>query len=207
MAISFRKYIDITSAVGGAAAVSRRELIARLFTTNDLSPTGSFAEFSSAEEVGEYFGTSSEEFLRAQFYFGYISPAITTPNRISFARWADADTAPMIFGNSMVQTLASWTPITDGAFSMTLGADTNIISGLDFSSAADLAGVASVIQTAIRLETGALWTAATVTYDAVAQRFNFVGGETGAAVISVQAAGSGTEIANMLGWGVNGHFQ
>ena len=34
MAISKSRYVLITSGVGGAAAVSRRELIARLMTTN-----------------------------------------------------------------------------------------------------------------------------------------------------------------------------
>lgn len=200
MAISIKRYIDITSGVGAGADVATRELIARFFSINPLIPTGSFIEFDSAEEVSAYFGSASEEYTRAVFYFGWISKNITTPQKISFARWVDAAAAPRIYGNSAAQSLASYTSITAGQFTLSLGGVSNTMTGLNFSSAASLSDVAAVIQTSIRTKTGAMWTAATVTYNATRQSFDFVGGVTGAAAIVVTAGSGGSDVAGQLGW-------
>jgi hypothetical protein len=193
--------VNITSGVGAPAVVATRELIGRLFTTNPLLPTESNIEFTTLQQVGAYFGTSSVEYLRAAFYFGFISKNITSPDKISFARWANANTAPEIFGAPLTATLSQFQAISTGAFSITLGSVTNVISGLNFTSATSLADVASTIQTAIRAETGIQWTAATVTYDATRSSFDFVGGDTSVpAIVTVQAPGTGVDISNLIGW-------
>jgi hypothetical protein len=199
MAISFKRYVDITSGVGGGAGVRLRDLIGRLFSTNSLIPTESMIEFTELADVGTYFGTTSEEYLRASFYFGWISKNITKAKKISFARWADADTKPQIYGKVGAQVLASWTAISAGNMSLTIGADTNIVGPLSFSGAATLAGVAGIIQAKIRTFTGTNWTSATVTWNATRQSFDFEGGAAGAAAISV-AAGATNDYSALLGW-------
>ena len=42
MAISINRYVDITSGVGGTGGVRTRELVGRIFSTNQLIPTQSF---------------------------------------------------------------------------------------------------------------------------------------------------------------------
>src|ERR1700755_394588 len=123
MSISIKKYVDISSSVGGTPVIQNRELIGRLNTTNPLLPTGSVMEFTSATAVGNYFGTSSEEYKRANSstYFNYISKTYTKPLKISFARWADADTAPLIYGARFTTTLAEFQAISDGNFTLVLG--------------------------------------------------------------------------------------
>lgn len=202
MALSFTRYVDITSGVGAGAAVANRELIGRIFTDNILLPPGSFIEFTTIEQVGNYFGTDSVEYARAAFYFAWISKNIRNPNKISFARWVDTAVAPMIFGAPLATdvTLTFLKTITTGAFSLTLGGDTQVISGLNFSSANSLADVATAIQTAIRAETGTQWTAATVVYNSLDNSFDFVGGSAVAANVIVAAPGTGTDISNDLGW-------
>lgn len=197
MAISFRKYVDITSGVGGGAAVRRRDLILRLFTNNHILPTASFVEFTELADVAAYFGSTSEEYKRAAFYFGWISKNITRAKKIAFARWVDVATAPELYGKTANYALASFTSITSGSFTLTLGADTNTMSGINLSGAASLSAVAGLIQAAIRAKTGAMWTAATVTYNATAKRFELVGGVTGNAVINV---GASTPLSAALGW-------
>lgn len=201
MAIRFTKYVDIVSGVGGAVQVALRELIGRIFIINPLLPTKSFIEFTDLESVGIYFGTTSEEYLRASFYFAFVSKQITNAKKISFARWADVDTAPLIFGESANYLLADFTSIADGAFSLTLGPDTEIITGINFAGDLSLADVAATLEAAIQAaNVAAMWTGATVTYNAVNKRFEFVGGATGANAITVANAGSGTEIAGLIGW-------
>lgn len=201
MAINFPKYVSIVSGVGGAAQAALRELIGRLFTTNPLSPTKRFIEFTDLESVGNYFGTASQEYLRALFYFTFISKLITTPQKISFARWADVDTAPQIFGEPEDFFLADFTGILDGAIALTLGPDTEIITGMSFAPDTSLADVAATLETAIQsANVAALWTGATVTFNANDKRFELTGGATGNNVVVVADAGSGTEMAALVGW-------
>jgi len=89
MAISFTKYVDITSGVGGSAGVAGRELIARLFTTNVALSVGTIAEMTTLDDVATLFGSTSEEYKRAAFYFGFVNKSISSPKKISFARWDD----------------------------------------------------------------------------------------------------------------------
>jgi hypothetical protein len=202
MAISFRKYVDILSGVGAGAVVAVRDLILRLFTTNLLVPTSTLIEFESAAEVGDYFGLESPEYLRALFYFGWISKSITSPKKLAFARWVDEAAAPRIYGSTATQSLTAWQGITDGTFDLTIGATTNTIGPIDFSAAASLAAVAALIEDAIQAETGTMWTAATVAWEPTRGSFNFVGGQAVAAAISAEAASSGTNIlaTGLLGW-------
>ena len=218
MTIAFQNYVDIRSSVGGTATIVERQLITRIVTENELVPTNgtttpisvslqqqySVLEFNSAQSVGNYFGTTSTEYLRSLFYFGWVSKLFTTAGAISFSRWASSNTAPQIFGTSLSSvgtTLASLTAITDGSFTLTLGGVTNLISGLDFSTILSFADAALIIEAAINAETGAQWTGATVTYSASQGGFNFVGGDdTVAANVIVDDGTVGTDIAYLMGW-------
>jgi hypothetical protein len=150
MTISEQRYVKITSGVGGAAQVPNRELVARIFTANALLPPQTFLSFTTPAQVGNYFGLGSEEYARAVFYFSWISKNLTQPPSIQFARWVNAATAPLIFplpNNGSL--LANWTSITSGSFVLTMGGVTNTLSGLNFSAAASLADVATIVEEAI----------------------------------------------------------
>lgn len=201
MAIAFTKYVDITSFTENQSPVSTRDYISRIFTTNELLPTNSYIEFTSLSQVGDYFGATSEEYARAAFYFGFISKSYYSPQKLAYASYVPVAVPPKIFGSRFSTTLTQFQAITNGSFNLTLGADSNDITGLDFSTATSLADVAAAIELAINAETGVQWTAATVTYDAARGAFNFVGGDAVDAVVAVSAAGSGTNIINAIGWG------
>ncbi len=202
MAISFTRYFDVASGVGGGAGVRLRDLILRLFSDNTLIPEDAVIEMDTADEVGTYFGTSSAEYLRAVWYFGFISKLITAPNKLSFSRWASAAAAARIYGATKTFTVAQFTGISTGSFKLTIGAYTADVTGVDFSAASTLSNIASILQTKIQAVSagGANWTAATVTYNATKLRFELVGGVVGAAAIAVAAAASGVPIATLLGW-------
>ena len=202
MAISFKRYVDITSGVGGGAGVRLRDLILRLFTTDTRVPEKTVLEISSADEVGAFFGTSSSEYSRAVFYFGFISKLINAPKKISFSRFAAAAAAARIYGASKTFIVSAFTGTTTGAFKLTLGAYTADVTGLNFSSAATLSNIATTLQTAIRaVSAGGLdWTAAAVTYNATANRFELVGGVVGAEAVAVAAPATGVDVRTLLGW-------
>jgi len=201
MAIAFTKYVDIVSGVGGVGGVSQRELIGRIYTSNALVPTGGALEFTELLEVAEFFGTASEEYQRASFYFGFVSKNITQADKISFSFFSGLATAPLIYGGTEGKAVSDYTGISDGQLLLTMGAVTVELTALDFTTAASLSDVATVMQTAVQAgDASALWSGATVTYDAVRGSFNLVGGDTGEAVISTAPATGGTDMRSLLGW-------
>lgn len=200
MAISISKYVDIVSGVGGANNVRQRDLIGRLFTNNPRVPVDSVVEVTTAADASTYFGSGSEEYARAVFYFSYISPNISSPGKLQFARWADAASAPRVYGSRVTTTLAQFNAISAGTLVITAGANTASLTGVNLSAAASLAAVAAILQTAVRAAIGTQFTTATVTYDATAGAFNFVGSVAEAAVISVTVTGGANDLAAKLGW-------
>ena len=205
MAISFTKYVDIVSGVAGGAGVARKDLILRLYTTNELLPPDTVAEMTTLADVGAYFGTTSGEYKRASFYFGFVSKSIKSPKKIAFYRYVDQDLEPLIFGGTAQKAYTSFTAITDGSFDLEIGGVTNTIT-TDFTTATDLASVASLIQAQIQLETEAQFATATVTYNATRGSFDFVGGVAEDATISVSVSATGTDITGLLGWDATAIF-
>lgn len=206
MAIPQSKYVDITSGIGGGAQASRKDLIGRLFTTNTLCPTNIVLEFTSASEVSSYFGSSSQETLVANEYFGWISKSITKAKKISFFRYSLTATAPYIRSTQSLTALATLKAITDGSAQISMGGVIYELTSLDFSSATSYADIASTLQTAIQANTagGTLWTSATVSYNATYSSFVLTGGETGTNTIDYAIAGSsGTDISSLIGWSLS----
>jgi len=202
MSISFDRYVKITSGVGGGAGVRERELILRLMTTSERVPAKSVLEFTSAESVGSYFGLTSPEYLRAVKYFGFISKNITRPEKISFGRWANVETAAKIFGARTAASLASLVAVSAGSFKLTLGSYTGDVTGINLTGAASLAAVATLLQTAVRavVAGGVAWTTATVAYDAPSNSFNLTSGDPGPGAVAIAPAATGTPLAPLLGW-------
>lgn len=199
MTISFKRYVDIVSGVGAGAGVRLRDLIGRIFTNNIRLPAASFAEFTSADDVGVYFGTTSIEYRMAVFYFGFISKNITRANKLSFARWVDVNVAPRIFGTSQHATLVQLKAIVAGALNLTMGGATQNIVGLNFSAAVDMAGVAAILQTAIRLNADPQWANAVVTFNAQRNAFELTGALAAVSPISLDPT-TAASIATAFGW-------
>lgn len=208
MAISKSRYVLITSGVGGSAAVGRRELIARLMTTNTKVPTNGVLEFgggaaSALKNVGNYFGTTSDEYKFASKYFGFVSKDIKQAEKISFARYSLTATAPQLI-STQVSALATIKAVTTGSIKISMGGSSYEVTSLNFGSATSYADCASVLQTGIRGNTsgGTLWTSATVTFTDGA--FVLTGGATGSAeIVPATAASSGTDISSIVGWSLS----
>lgn len=202
MAIRFEKYVDIVSGVLGGAQVALRELIGRVFTTNPLVPTNSQLEFTDADQVLEFFGQTSEEYTRAQFYFRFISKLLFKPNKISFAHWAEVASVPLIFGDKSTKVLATFQAINNGQFILVIGGTSYEVINCDFTGAASLADCATVLQTRIQAQgADSQFTAATVVYDATRGAFNLTaGGPAGDATINTGPGTGGTDIIGLIGW-------
>ena len=203
MPISQSKYVSITSGVGGQAQASRKDLILRIFTKNNLFPMGTVLEFTSAEDVQNFAGASSMEAKCASAYFGWVSKQVRQPEKISFMGYSLEATAPYIRSTQDLPALTELKSISDGAMTISMGGTSFALTGVNFSSANAYADIASTLQTAIHANEGGgtLFTAATVTYNAEQNSFVLTGGETGANTIVAATAGSeGTDISSLIGW-------
>ncbi len=126
MAIPMTKYVNITSGVGGGNNVAVRQLIGMVFSTNTLldplNPlTFAGGPVAALAAISAYFGSSSEEYKRALFYFGYFSPAIRQPQAISFARYVNADSPARVFGGASAFSLTALNLVTAGLMAFNFG--------------------------------------------------------------------------------------
>lgn len=204
MAIFQSKYVSITSGIGGQSAASRKDLILRVFTTNNLFPVNTILEYTTDTDVANYAGSNSIEAKLATAYFGWVSKRINTPAKISFMRYSVSEAiAPTLRSTIELASLATYKAITTGSMVINLGQTAYTISSLSFASATSYSDIASTIQTAINGNTtgGTLYTSATVTYDASTQSFILTGGEEGDIQISyATTASTGTDISGLIGW-------
>ena len=202
MSINISRYVNITSGLAGVSQIGQRSLGGLVISINPLVPTGVFLNFTSAAAVGTYFGTASGEYARAAYYFSFISKNTTQPQVLSFWYWnQDAATGSLIYGAQGSYSLSTFTAITTGDFTLTLGGYTDHLTGINLSSDGSLTAVAASIQAAIRAISagGSAWTAATVTWDSTTGQFNLVSGATGTDTVAV-TAGVTTDLAGPLGW-------
>ena len=152
MAISQTKYINIVSAAGGGSIVAQRDLMGRVFTTNDLVPAGQIVEFSGGmvaalESIGDYFGVTSDEYKFAEKYFQKNKKGLV-PQKIGFARYSDSASGAYLYGKKNVK-LADLQAITSGTFNITVNGSDEVYSGLNLSSASSLADVATILTSAM----------------------------------------------------------
>lgn len=132
-------------------------------------------EYTTLAEVATDFGTTAPEYLGALAWFGQ-SPQPTT---LFIGRWAQTATNGMLIGGPLTAPnllISTWTAVTNGAFIVSVDGSQHALSGLSFASAANLNGVASVIQTALQAA-GA--SGATVVYNATYDTFTITSGTTG----------------------------
>lgn len=202
--ISFTRYVDITSGVLGSGAVKTRELILRIFTANPLMPSNSFVEFTTYAEVLAFFGSTSNITKRAAAYFGFLSKLNSSPQKMSVASWVQVAVPARIYGApSATASLTALKTITSGNLALTINGIGHTIATMNFSGAANLAAIATILQTAVRAaDADTNWSAATVTYDATRGAFNLVGGVASpASPVSVAvAAATSVDAGVALGW-------
>lgn len=201
MAISFKKYIDIVSAVGGAAATQTRELIARFYVDNPRIQPGGVMYFTTLESVRVFFGYFTPEYLRARFYFSFVGKQVTTPKKISFVRYQSVASAPKIFGGK-VGVLSTFTSYAAAKFRLTIDSVENVVE-CDFTGAASLSAVAAILETEINAFVDLNFANATVVFDADSGGFILTGGvEATTALIDVSTGPESPtgEFLSVLGW-------
>ncbi|RBQ30672.1 hypothetical protein CRU92_10890 [Arcobacter sp. FW59] len=149
MAISQRRYVDITSAVIGASAVGLQSLDCRVFTDSEKVSTGAVYEFATATDVLATFGEGKEHEFASK-YFALTTPApVSRPKKLQFTTHLLTDRQYQIFGTNP-SPISSFTVLGSVNLVYTKADGTvTTISNLDFSEVVSYADIVSVIESDI----------------------------------------------------------
>jgi len=153
--------------------------------------------YNTLEAVANDFGTTAPEYYAAVLWFEQ-NPQ---PAQLNIGRWAQTAAAGQLIGAPLTTfgTVAAWTGITAGSFKITVdgGAATDV-TGMNFSAATTMQGVAAIMQTAAR---AALTDLVSIVWNPGFERFEITSPTTGSAssIAFLAAAASGTDISVDMG--------
>lgn len=193
------RVVNVSIVLSPQAAQSQNLSSLLVLQTNPLalSTVERMRSYSSAADVAADFGAGTVAALAANAWFGQTP----SPTDILIGTWAKDATPGYLFCGPLTpsnRVLSAWTAISNGSFGVNMdGAGVLSISGLDFSGATSLAGVAAVISTA--LDTA--YSGAGCVYDAVNSNFVLASTATPgptATVSFLTAGASGTDIATKM---------
>ena len=162
-------------------------------TTNALIPAGSVMGFSTADDVGKFFGTASDEYAVASVYFAGYKNSFKKPRQIFYGLRVNAAAGAWLRGAKFTGTLAQLQAVTAGTLNLEIDGTAIALTSLDFSAATSLSGCATVLQTALA---NAL-ASTTCTYSSLTGAFQINSPTTGASS-TITYAEDGT-LATLLG--------
>lgn len=144
-----------------------------MLTTNAAVPIGTLLPFSTAADVGTFFGLSSDEYTQAQIYFNGFDNSTKKPGRLFFAQYNTSAVSAYLRGASMAGvTLAQLQALTPSTISLTVDGTLKTSSSINLSAATSFSNAATIIAAAF---TGG----PNVTYDAQRNAFVFTSTTTG----------------------------
>lgn len=157
--------------------------------SNVISGLERFRTYSTYEAVAADLGTNAPESKAAQLYFGQTPK----PALIMISRWLRTATSGFNEGGALSlteQNIANFTGIDDGGLVIHIDGVTKTLTGLDFTGASNLNGVATIITTALS-------TSGVCTWDGT--HFIVTSASTGnTSLVTAATAGSGTDISALL---------
>lgn len=176
-----------------AAAMRNFGSLLILGASNAIDTNERLRLYTSLDAIATDFGTTAPEYLAADLYFSQTpQPAVCY-----IGKWAQAATSGILHGGILTtaqQALANFTAIINGGMKITIDGTQKSLTALNFSGAANLNGVASIVTTALA-------GAGTVTWNATYGRFEVTSATTGATSTVSQATAptSGTDVSGLLG--------
>ncbi|HWI02392.1 MAG TPA: DUF3383 domain-containing protein [Acidimicrobiales bacterium] len=155
-----------------------------------IDPVERIRKYTGIEAVAEEFGLAAPEYKAALLYFGQKPQ----PRELHIGRWLRTASAGLLKGATLTtaeRAMTNFTGIVAGSFSIAIdGAAPVDVTGLDFSGALNLNGVAAIIDAAL-VGASCAWTGS---------RFVIKSDTTGTAssVGYASAAGSGADVSGLL---------
>jgi hypothetical protein len=158
--------------------------------SNVIDVSQRIRSYNTLGEVAGDFGTSAPEYLAAELFFSQLPQ----PTQLYVGRWAHAATSGILNGaalNATQQQLTNFTGISSGGIDFTIDGVARNLTGLNFTGASNLNGVASIIATALSSHGTCTWNGSS---------FQVVSSTTGtSSTVAFATAGAGTDISAITG--------
>jgi len=149
MSLSVSNIVRVTVSLSPlAAAVRSFGTLMIAGDSNVINGVQRFRTYSTIDEVAAEFGVNAPEYQAAVLYFGQ-NPS---PATLMIGRWfrtaseAENDGGILTAGESAI---SAWTSISAGSFVISIDGTVHTLTGLDFTAAANLNAVATIITTAL----------------------------------------------------------
>jgi hypothetical protein len=184
MSIPASNIVKVTPGVisAGGAALALNGVI---LTADTSIPIGVAQSFASADAVGSWFGSTSNEKYMADVYFAGRDNATITPAALLFAQHNATAVSGYIRSGSMAAvTLTQLKAITPGTLTITFAGAALTSASINLSAATSFSNAATLIQAAFTTPPFS------VTYDALRQAFVFTSTATGATATIIYATGA-----------------
>ncbi len=185
-------HVDVNLAPAGAEMQNISTMLILGSTPGVIDVVERYRVYNSSTEVlGDFDGTTPE-YLASVVWFEQAPK----PAQLLIGRWAKTATAARLIGSTLPvsgQTMAQWQAITTGAFFINVNGIPIAVNGLNFTTATNLNGVASSIQTALSAQSGGC----TVVWNSAYGRFEVTSGTTGA-TSTLSLLKSPTAVGNYL---------
>ncbi|MGU2444435.1 DUF3383 family protein [Burkholderia cenocepacia] len=113
--------------------------------------------YAGITELGADYSQADPEYQAGVLYFAQVPQ----PQNLCIGRWAKTATSGSLRGGVLSvaqQALAQWQAVTAGAFNITIDGTARNVTGLNFSTASNLNGVASIVQAALASYATVVWT-------------------------------------------------
>lgn len=157
--------------------------------SNVINGLERYRTYGTYEAVTADFGTDAPESKAAQLYFGQTPK----PALLMISRWLRTATAGFNRGGALSlteQNISNFTGIDDGGLVIHIDGVTKTLTGLDFTGASNLNGVATIITTALSTSGVCSWNGT---------QFQVTSASTGnTSLVTAATAGSGTDISALL---------
>jgi hypothetical protein len=178
-----------------AAAVRNFGSLLLLGSSPVISTNERMRQYSDITDIANDFGESSGEYLAALLHFSQKPQ----PSMVYIGRWAQIATSGVLAGavlSALDQAISTWNAVTSGGFNITIDGTARNVTGLDFSAATNLNGVASIVQAAIASYATVVWNANSAQFEVTSKSSGPGAQATGTVTLSANPAANDTLTIN-----------
>lgn len=151
-AIDFSLYAPITSTTENPINTNKVYTLLALTNNQDIPTTNTLIKFGSSDEVGAFFGLSSNEYLRSIKYFSSYLGAQGIPPYIYFGKFISEDISPYLKSGVVSDPASKLTElktITSGNLTYVIDGTSYSSTAINLSAATSLSNVAALIKAKI----------------------------------------------------------
>jgi hypothetical protein len=147
--LSVSRVVDVEVSFAPVSAVQQPFNLLIMGDSGVVDTGEAMREYNSIADVAADFGTTAPEYLAADLYFSQVPQ----PNQLLIGAWAATPTSGRMTGGPIPnaqQAMSLWTVVTSGGFTIGIDGATAVhVGGINLSTAVNLNGVATIINTAM----------------------------------------------------------